>query len=93
MISYFDSIVISSFLGTSKPDNKMYCTALQELNIKPEEAVFIDDSLKNCMGASEVGINAVLLCRNKQVYITQRIKSIGKGYKAIKDLNQLVKML
>lgn len=93
MISYFDSIVISSFLGTSKPDNKMYCTALQELNIKPEEAVFIDDSLKNCMGASEVGINAVLLCRNKQVYITQRIKSIGKGYKVIKDLNQLVKML
>ena len=93
MTSYFDSIVISSFLGTSKPDSKMYNTALQELNIKPEEAIFIDDSLKNCMGAMEVGINTVLLCRNKQAHITEKIKSIGKGYKVIKDLKQLYKFI
>ena len=93
MTSYFDSIVISSFLGTSKPDSKMYNTALQELNIKPEEAIFIDDSLKNCMGAMEVGINTVLLCRNKQAYISEKIKSISKGYKVINDLNQLYKIL
>ena len=93
MTSYFDSIVISSFLGTSKPDSKMYNTALQELDIKPEEAIFIDDSLKNCMGAMEVGINTVLLCRNKQAYITEKIKSIGKGYKVIKDLKQLYKFI
>ena len=37
MISYFDSVVISSFIGTSKPHSKMYNTALQELNVKPEE--------------------------------------------------------
>ena len=85
MTSYFDSIVISSFLGTSKPDSKMYNTALQELNIKPEEAIFIDDSLKNCMGAMAVGINTVLLCRNKQAYISEKIKSISKGYKVIND--------
>lgn len=93
MTSYFDSIVISSFLGTSKPDNKMYNTALQELDIKPEEAIFVDDSLKNCMGAMEVGINTVLLCRNKQAYISEKIKSIGKGYKVINDLNQLYKFI
>lgn len=93
MTSYFDSIVISSFIGTSKPDSKMYNTALQELNIKPEEAMFVDDSLKNCMGALAIGINSVLLCRNKQAYITEKIKSIGKGYKVINDLNQLYKIL
>lgn len=93
MTSYFDSIVISSFLGTSKPDSKMYNTALQELNIKPEEAIFIDDSLKNCMGAMEVGINTVFLCRNKQTYISEKIKSIGKGYKVINDLKQLYKFI
>ncbi len=93
MTSYFDSIVISSFLGTSKPDSKMYNTALQELNIKPEEAIFIDDSLKNCMGAMAVGINTVLLCRNKQAYIREKIKSIGQGYKVINNLNQLIKAL
>ncbi len=93
MTSYFDSIVISSFLGTSKPDSKMYCTALQELNIKPEEAIFIDDSLKNCMGAMSIGINTVLLCRNKQAYISEKLKSIGKGYKVINNLNQIFTLL
>ena len=93
MTSYFDYIVISSFLGTSKPDSKMYNTALQELNVKPEEAIFIDDSLKNCMGAMAVGLNAVLLCRNRQAYIIEKIKSIGKGYKVINNLYQLYKIL
>lgn len=93
MTSYFDSIVVSSFLGTSKPDCKMYNTALQELNVKPEEAIFIDDSLKNCMGAMAVGINTVLLCRNKQVYIKEKIKSVGKGYKVINNLNQIYKII
>ena len=93
MTTYFDSIVISSFIGTSKPDSKMYNTALQELNIKPEEAIFVDDSLKNCMGALTVGINTVLLCRNKQAYVREKIKSIGKGYKVINDLSQLYKIL
>lgn len=93
MTSYFDSIVVSSFLGTSKPDCKMYNTALQELNVKPEEAIFIDDSLKNCMGAMAVGINTVLLCRNKQVYIKEKFKSVGKGYKVINNLNQIYKII
>lgn len=93
LTSYFDSIVISSFIGTSKPDSKMYYTALEELNVKPEEAAFIDDSFKNCLGAMKVGINTILLCRNKQVYITEKIKSIGKGYKVINNLKQLEKML
>ncbi len=93
MTSYFDSVVISSFIGTSKPDSKMYNTALQELNVEPEEAIFVDDSLKNCMGALAVGINTVLLCRNKQAHLKEKIKSIGKGYKVINDLNQLYKIL
>lgn len=93
LTSYFDSIVISSFIGTSKPDSKMYITALKELNVNPEEAVFIDDSLKNCMGAMKVGINAVLLCRNKREYIKEKLNSIGKAYKVINNLNQFSEMV
>ncbi|MBO5936541.1 MAG: HAD-IA family hydrolase [Clostridia bacterium] len=93
MTLYFDSIVISSFLGTSKPNRKMYCTALEELGVKPEEAIFIDDSLKNCMGAIEVGINAVLLCRNKKSFLKEKFRGLGKEYKVINNLKQLLKML
>lgn len=71
----------------------MYCTALKELNVAPEKAVFIDDSLKNCMGAMKIGKNAVLLCRNKQEYIKEKLKSIGKEYKVINNLNQFAEIL
>ena len=93
MDSYFDSMVISCFLGTLKPDVKMYCTALQELKVNPEETVFVDDSLKNCMGAMSLGISTVLLCRNKQTYIKEKLKSLGQGYKVINNLEQLYKFL
>lgn len=93
LLSYFDSIVISSILGTSKPDCKMYQTALDELKIKPEEAIFIDDSYKNCCGAMSLGIKTILLCRDKRRYVIEKVRSIGKDYTAIYDLRQLLKML
>ena len=90
---YFDAIVISSLIGTTKPDPKMYLTALRELNIEPQEAVFVDDSLKNCFGAIEVGINAVLLCRDKRAYVSSKLKAIRKKCKVINTLNNLDKIL
>ena len=58
---YFDSFVISSFIGETKPHEKMYATALEELKVSAQEAVFVDDNLKNCLGAMKVGIHSVLL--------------------------------
>lgn len=91
LISYFSSFIISSEIGTSKPDERMYMAALEELNIYPDKAIFIDDNINNCLGAKKLGINAVLLCRNRKYYILQKIKSIGKGYKVINSLYELVK--
>lgn len=91
LYSYFDSFVISSILGVTKPNEKMYLKALEELKILPEEAVFIDDNLINCEGAMKLGINGVLLCRNKSQYFLCKLGSIGKGYEVINDLEQLKK--
>ena len=93
LTNYFNSIVISSLIGTTKPDPKMYLTALKELNVEPQEAVLVDDSLKNCSGAVAVGINTLLLCRDKRAYITNKIKAIGKKYKVINSLNELEKYI
>lgn len=89
----FNCIVISSLIGTTKPDAEMYLTALRKLEAKPDETVFVDDSPKNCLGAVDLGINTFLLCRNKQAYINYKIKSVGKGYKVINSLSQLEKYL
>ncbi|WP_406243670.1 HAD-IA family hydrolase [Tissierella carlieri] len=89
LYSYFDSFVISSVLGTTKPNKEMYLKAIEELMILPEEAVFIDDNLINCTGAMKLGINGVLLCRNNLQYLTQKLLSIGKDYVVIKELKKL----
>ncbi|WP_105614643.1 HAD family hydrolase [Vallitalea okinawensis] len=61
---YFDSFVMSSTLGVFKPNEKMYMTALEELDIQPEEALFIDDSPKNIEGAKALGLQAILIVRD-----------------------------
>ena len=55
----FDAIVISAEEGVMKPDKKIYGTALERLDVSPEEAIFIDDFQENVEGAREVGLEAV----------------------------------
>lgn len=89
MDTYFDCFIISSIIGTVKPSEKMYLAALNELNVLPEEAIFVDDNLSNCIGAMKMGIHGILLCRNKWVYRLNKLKSIGKEYAVIDSLEEL----
>lgn len=60
---YFASFVMSSVLGVYKPHVKMYTTALEELQLAPEETLFVDDSIENLEGAARLGMQAVLIDR------------------------------
>jgi putative hydrolase of the HAD superfamily len=86
---YFSAFIISSIIGVTKPNKRMYETALNELSIKPNEAIFVDDNLNNCMGAKRVGIKPYLLCRNKTSYLIHKLLGIVKGYKTIYSLMEL----
>lgn len=86
---YFSTFVISSILGISKPDRRMYEAALKELNIEANGAIFIDDNLGNCIGAMKVGLTPVLLCRNKALYCIHRLLGVVKGYSVIYSLDQI----
>ena len=55
----FDKVVISSEQGIVKPDSRIYHLALQELEIQPDEAVFIDDTPRNVTGAIQIGMHAI----------------------------------
>lgn len=63
MKQYFSTMVISSQIGSHKPERKMYQTALDELAVQPDEAVFVDDSIENCKGAARLHIKSYWLCR------------------------------
>ena len=59
---YFDpqKIAISIDLGSNKPDPYIFQYALDALNVKPEEAVMVGDSLgADVIGAKRLGIFAV----------------------------------
>jgi len=61
----FDEIIISSEVKQLKPDKGIYETALKRINVKPTEAIMIDDSEKNLDGASRLGIHTICFENNE----------------------------
>ena len=60
----FDAIVISTALGTAKPDPAMYLEVCSRLGAAPEECLFVDDREINLRGAMACGLQAVQMCRD-----------------------------
>lgn len=58
-LHWFDGRVVSGEEKTRKPFPEFYQLLLDRYTIKPEEALFIDDNLRNVKAAEEMGISAV----------------------------------
>ncbi len=55
---YFEVIINSARVGYAKPEREIYEIALDRLDLRPEETVFIDDQQHNVDAAAEMGIHA-----------------------------------
>ena len=55
----FDVVVDSAFVGSRKPEPRIYEITLERLGSAPEAALFVDDVEDNCQGARALGINAI----------------------------------
>lgn len=64
---YFDVKVISSLYKLHKPDFMIFKKTLNLLKIKPEQAIFIDDSQKYIDGSLKVGIKSFLFTTNEKL--------------------------
>jgi putative hydrolase of the HAD superfamily len=59
---YFDHFVSSETAQSCKPDAGIFRAALERVDCRPEEAVFVGDSrVHDIQGASRVGIPSVLI--------------------------------
>lgn len=56
----FDLYINSAEVGLSKPDPAIYRLTLDRLGVRPEEAIFIDDHLRNTDAARMLGMHTVL---------------------------------
>lgn len=80
---YFSTFIMSSIYGSNKAEKNLFKIAIEELKIKPEEAVFIDDSESNLEAAEQFGMIPVLIDR----YDTKDLRS---KYPIIRSLNELL---
>lgn len=65
MFKYFDTVIFSCDAKVKKPNKEIYLKALNDLNIAPEEAIFIGDGGSNELtGANNVGLLPICLKDN-----------------------------
>jgi epoxide hydrolase-like predicted phosphatase len=55
----FDKMIISAEVGAAKPGAKIYQIALEQFEVSPSEAVFVDDFIDNIEGCEKVGIKGI----------------------------------
>ena len=55
----FDVVVDSAFVGSRKPEPRIYEITLEQLGSAPERTLFIDDIDVNCEAARQVGMHAI----------------------------------
>ncbi len=67
MLNAFDIIIFSAEVGLVKPDERIYRLILNELEVEPHQAIFIDDTVRNVDGAQRIGIHSILFKNREQV--------------------------
>jgi putative hydrolase of the HAD superfamily len=74
---YFDIIAVSGELGYGKESEKIFVKVLEELKIKPEESIFIDNQEKNLVFPQKIGM--------KTIYFDDIKRDINKLKEEIKE--------
>ncbi|MBE6160653.1 MAG: hypothetical protein E7158_00325 [Firmicutes bacterium] len=75
-ISNVDNIFISAEINKVKPNKDFFLYILNHYNINPSELLFLDDSDRNIIGASNLGINSIKV--NKETSMLTEIENIIK---------------
>lgn len=65
----FDTIICSCEVGLAKPDPEIYLLGCEHLGIKPKDAVFIDDSIRNVEGFQKLGGYGIHHVENKKTIL------------------------
>ncbi|MCO4813748.1 MAG: HAD family phosphatase [Flavobacteriales bacterium] len=64
----FDSVYYSHEVNMRKPNKEIFEFVCQEQQLNPEDFLFIDDSIQHIEGAKSIGINAILLEKDKSIH-------------------------
>lgn len=80
---YFTEKIVSGDVGMRKPGKEIFLYTLDKLGCKPEEGIFVDNSVKNLLVAEELGMRTILFNRDGEEY----------GGRVVNDFGELGNML
>ncbi len=60
LMELFDVVVVSAEIGFSKPDAKAFDIFINQLDVLPEELIFIDDTKKSLESSEKVGYYPII---------------------------------
>jgi putative hydrolase of the HAD superfamily len=69
----FDVVVDSAFVGTRKPEARIYEITLERLGVRAEQALLIDDLEHNCQAATHLGMATVWYRTSEQAIRDTRV--------------------
>lgn len=68
IIDAFESVVISAEKGIVKPNAGIYQIAMDELGVKPENSIFVDDMPENIQAANDLGMLGILFTDQNRLF-------------------------
>ena len=83
---YFTEKVISTHVGATKPDPRMYQAVLRRLNADPADCLFVDDRVCNVQGAIDAGMQAVQMSRPEFPAETLWTGPVAHSFSELNDL-------
>lgn len=87
----FDVIVTFEDTGKRKPSKLPFLVALKKLRVKPEEALFVGDSIsKDMVGAKAVGMKTALALYGRTLIPRKKPKEVDYMIKKISDLIKIL---
>ena len=64
----FDHVYLSHEMGMLKPSPEIFKAVISEQQLNLERTIFIEDTVRNAVGARQVGLQTLLIPRNGEFY-------------------------
>lgn len=89
---FFECITLSYELKVRKPDSRMYLNALNSLELKAEDCVFVADQISDLEGARDVGLKTILIRQGKNANLDIKYQVFKPDYEFTK-ISEIIKIL
>jgi len=89
---FFNSIILSYEVGIRKPNPSIYLQALHQLQLQPEDCIFVSDKINDLEGAKAVGLKTLLVLQGDSTYYEVKDPNFQADYTfdKISEINKVL---